>query len=476
MKRDRVVNHKQVGASFHLGHTTSAEQYAPPVRSPDIPVPPGIGNDGENDDRDRSATKLSNGMVRVVSTAAVTGKSRYSGVDGVRGDISIAEDTVKTTSIGALPRRIYILGNGNVGKLVAHSLAGIPNRPPITFLLHYQGIVNQWYKGGKSIEIIQHGTSERSSGFDVELISSHGPGEPSYLQTRSTIHSLVVSVKAPATVEALSTIAHRLGRESTLLFVNDGMGILDELNQKLFTDPETRPRYMVGVSTHGLRTLSAFSSELYGIGTIGLGLLPQRGFGASEQASPILSPSARYVLRTMTRTTSLAAIGLTAIDLYQLQFEKLVSKAVVDTLTVVFDCRNGGLLDNFGVTRVMRLLISEISLVIRSLPELQGIPNLDLRFSPSKLEYQIVSLAKTTAFRESSMLQEVKHGRMTDIDYSTGYIVRRGKDLGITCIMNYMLMQMVKGKQNMESRKLEGRLPVDKSELPVMEQQTSRKQ
>ncbi|MCJ1322908.1 hypothetical protein MMC15_008258 [Xylographa vitiligo] len=415
-------------------------------------------------------------MVPTVSTITVTGKSRYSGVNGALGVISTVEDIMENSSKNALPRRIYILGNGNVGKLVAHSLAGIPNRPPITFLLHHQGIVNQWYKGGKSIEIIRYGTAERSSDFDVELSSRHGRDEPSFLQSQRTIHNLIVSVKAQATVEALSTVAHRLRRESTLLFVNDGMGILDELNKKVFPDPETRPGYMVGVSTHRLRTLSAFSSALYGIGTIGLGLLQQPGYDVLEQTLPLMFPSARYLLRTMTRTPSLAAMGLAAIDLYQLQLEKLVSRAVVDTLTVVFDCRNGELLDNFGVTRVMRLLISEISLVIRSLPELQGIPNLDLRFSPPKLEYQIVSLAKTTAFHESSMLQDVKHGRMTEIDYSTGYIVRRGKDLGIRCVMNYMLMQMVKGKQNMESRKIEGSLPVDKSELPVIEKWTSKKQ
>ncbi|MCJ1383264.1 hypothetical protein MMC17_006377 [Xylographa soralifera] len=469
MKVDRVIRNKQWLASLHLGPRNSAEQTISPVRSPKVSIPPADSNDGENKDPNRGTAKLPNDIGSTISTAIVTRKSRYSGADGARGDISTLENPVETASKGALPRRIYILGNGNVGKLVAHSLAGIPNRPPITFLLHHQGAVNQWYKGGKSIEIIQHGAAERSSGFDVELTSSHDRDKPSHLQTQSSIHNLVVSVKAPATLEALSTIAHRLGRESTLLFINEGMGIPDELNKKLFTDPETRPGYMVGVSTHGLRTLSSFSSTVYGIGTIALGLLPQQGFGVSEQTSPVLSPSARYLLRTMTRTPSLAAMGLTAIDLYQLQLEKLVGKAIVDTLTAVFNCRNGDLLDNFGVTRVMRLLISEISLVIRSLPELQGIPNLDLRFSPSKLEHLIVSLVKTSASQKSSMLQEVERGIMTEIDYSTGYIVRRGKDLGIRCVMNYMLMQMVKGKQNMESRKIEGILSVDKSEIPSIE-------
>ena len=463
-----MVCSKQWLTFFHSRHTMPAERYLSPMGSPRS-VSHTYSNNDENQDRNRGTAKLPDEAVPTVSIAAATPGNGFSGCEGRRGVISTIEDSVEVTTLGTPPRRIYILGHGNVGKLVAHSLAGIPNQPPITFLLHHQSLVRQWCKGGKSIEIVQHGTAERSSGYDVELISSSGRGDPTLLEIQRPIHNLIVSVKAPATVEALSTIVHRLGRESTLLFVNDGMGILDELNQKLFTDPETRPGYMVGVSTYGLRTLSAFSSALYGVGTIGIGVFSAQGFGVSEQTSPILSPSARYLLRTMTRTPSLAAMGLTTIDLYQLQLERLVTKAIVDTLTVVFDCRNGELLDNFGVTRVMRLLISEISLVIRSLPELQDVPNLDSRFSVAKLEYQSVSLAKTTASQRSLMLQEVMSGRMTDIDYSIGYIVGRGKELGVKCVMNYMLMQMVKGKQNMESRKIEGILPVNISELPVVE-------
>jgi len=470
-----VVNNKQWRAFLHSETPLSTEQRVSLMSSVETHIPPSDSNNDEINDRNPATARVANDMGSTIYPTTLTGRHSHLKVDGLGRVVDIAVDAVEDASINVLSRRIYILGNGNVGKLVAHSLARIPNRPPITFLFHHQRIMTQWYKGGKSIEIIQHGTAERSSGFDVELTSPHDPAAPSHLQIQDTIYSLVVSVKAHATVEALSTIAHRLGRESTVLFVNDGMGILEEVNQKLFADPKTRPEYMMGVSTHGMQTLSPFSSALHGVGTIGLSLMPQQGFDFSEQTAPILCPSARYLLRTLTRTPSLTAMGLTASDLYQLQLEKLASHAVIDTLTVVFDCNFGDLLDNFGITRVMRLLISEISLVIRSLPELQGIPNLELRFSPSRLEYQMVSLAKTNASKKSSILQDVKHGRMTEIDYSTGYIVRRGADLGIRCVMNYLLMQMVKGKQNMESRRLEGSLPVDRSELPSIERKPLKK-
>ena len=464
---DRVVTSKQLMVYLRLDAAFHADSRTSPVGSLETSIHPPHRDITNLEDKDHSSntTGSSNDMALV----ALPETSRSPKVDGTGADKTTMEDALDNASTGALSRRIYIVGDRNVGRLVAHSLAGIPNRPSITFLFRHQHTINQWYKVGKSIKIIQHGVAERSTGFDEELVLPDDQETTSHLRMQSTIYNLIVSVKAPATVEALATIAHRLGKGSTVLFIDNGIGILDELNQKLFTDPETRPGYMLGVSTHRMRRLSLFSTTLYDTGTIGLGMVPRQGFGFSEQTSPKLSPSARYLLRTMTRTPSLAAMGLTASDIYQLQLERLARHAVIDALTVIFDCKMGGLLDNFGITRVMRLLISEISLVIRSLPELQGIPNLDLRFAPSKLESQVVGLAKTTAAHESSMLLDVKHGRITGIDYSTGYIVRRGEELGIRCVMNYMLMQMVKGKQNMESKKLEGHLPTENSELPLVE-------
>ena len=41
----------------------------------------------------------------------------------------------------SVPRRIHILGTGSIGKLVAHSLRGIANPPPITLLLHTRSLL-----------------------------------------------------------------------------------------------------------------------------------------------------------------------------------------------------------------------------------------------------------------------------------------------------------------------------------------------
>lgn len=44
------------------------------------------------------------------------------------------------------------------------------------------------------------------------------------------------------------------------------------------------------------------------------------------------------------------------------------------------------------------------------------------------------------------MLQDVRAGRMTEIDYINGYIVKRGTDQSIDCRLNRTLVQMVQDK------------------------------
>ena len=393
---------------------------------------------------------------------------KYSGLGNIEG---VNEDRRRFSKaeLGSheiLDRRIYILGIGNVGKFVAHSLAGIPNRPPITLLLHRQALLHEWKSDGEHIDIVSHGFSHKRKGFQTEVIRPPEYRDLDRRETREPIQNLVVAVKSPQTVAALSVVAHRLNRQSTIVFLQNGMGILEEINDNVFPDIGTRPNYMLGILSHGLYEVSTFKTVHAGIGTTALGLLPRGSqTNSTEIKQPRRSPavlpaSSRYLLRTLTRSPALVAVGFHPADLLQLQIEKLAINAIINPLTVIFDCTNGDLRFNFAITRVMRLLLSEISLVIRSLPELQDVPNLLVRFSPDRLEHLVVSIAERTASNNSSMLQDVRLGKITEVDYINGYIIRRGEELGIRCVVNYSLMQMVKGKSQMMDKKVHCLFPL----------------
>ena len=457
-------------------------------------------------------------------------------------------------------RRIHILGIGNVGTFIAHSLAGIPNRPPLTLFLRRWERLRDYRGQGSALRLTTHDMTETRHGFDIEapevptpdpnqstgmpfashsdqyehgkplsqtrskesrslrgkpptetgdadanstirkthatdalaedrrpMRASYAPGldsqypdtddpisldefleENSNLTNRGVspnhshgeqadvIHHLIVTVKAHHTVTALLPYKHRLNSQSTILFVQNGMGMIDEVNRDIFPYEDSRPHYMVGILSHGLYGRGPFDVVHAGDGTMALGLLIE----GKDYPS-----SSRYLLRTLTRTPVFVAVGFPATDLIQQQLDKLAVNAVLNPLTAILNCRNGQVLDNFFVTRVMRLLLAEISVVVRSLPELKNVPNVNMRFDSARLESLVVKVAQLTGKNHSSMLQDVRNGRQTEIDYINGYIIRRGEELGIHCVTNYMLMHMVKAKDKINEEE-RGVVPLQPSLKP----------
>jgi 2-dehydropantoate 2-reductase len=277
---------------------------------------------------------------------------------------------------------------------------------------------------------------------------------------------LIVTVKAGQTVGALLAIKNRLGPESSILFLQNGVGIIDQVDEEAFPDPSARPEYMVGIVSHGVNSQGPFEATHAGFGTIAIGLpiRPPTPSSSSElPATNDISASSQYILRTICRAPVLAAVAVSPTEILQAQLEKLAVNAILNPMTALIDARNGAILYNYSFTRAQRLLLAEISLVIRSLPELKPHPNLATRFSAERLESMVVAVAKKTADNISSMLADVRQGKKTEIDYINGYIVKRGEELGITCFMNYLMMQLVKGKQNMVDRERYEELPLARS-------------
>ena len=414
--------------------------------------------------------------------------------DDVEPFVALSLDSDAPISESEDTRRIHILGAGMIGRFVAHAIAGCSDGPPITLIFRSDLTLQHWKQSGRVIQVVTDGYGESRHNFDTEALSS-GVLRPAtiltgaqYLneslsihgQSSSTVHSqqpvesielemihqLIISVKAPSVVWALSRVAHRLSRNSSILFFPDGMGFLDEINKKVFPDEASRPTYINGMNSHILHSSASdpFAVIHAAMGTMALGISPRHSmlepWTAKDKIS-LLSPSARFLIRTLTRIPALAAVGFAPTDMFQLQLERLAVRAVVSTLGAVFDCLNGELLHNRSITRIMRLLIAEISLVARSLPELQGVPNVTMRFAPERLEALIINFCIDTTEGVSPMLHSVRAARLTEIDFVSGYFIRRGEEMGIKCLMNYLITQIVKSKVIQQAGRISGMMPME---------------
>ncbi|KAJ5116413.1 hypothetical protein N7456_000761 [Penicillium angulare] len=395
----------------------------------------------------------------------------------------------------SLSGRVHILGLGNIGSFVAHALASRNSPPPITLLMHHDGIYRSFCRKKKSIAINHKGLDDPRTGFDVQVFSNDvWRSEPFEESNNSTdtitkyssneteeldlqgnandehIECLIIACKTGMTQRAISKVRHRLNADSTIVLLQNGMGVVDRLNETVFSNPKYRPNYVQGVISHGLTMLDKFQIAHRGVGSIILApVVTNQTPTIAAKEDTHWAPTTKYILRLLTLTPSLIATTDTPAGLLQYQLEKLAVNCLINPLTALYDCTNGELLYIFKVTRTMRLLLFEISSVIYALPELQGIPGIEDRFAPERLLRLAMNVAKNTSENTSSMLQDVKSGGVTEIDHMNGWVVRRGEGLGIKCTLNYMICQMVLSKTKIRHRRDNSSIPFDQDDIHLAE-------
>ena len=117
-------------------------------------------------------------------------------------------------------------------------------------------------------------------------------------------------------------------------------------------------------------------------------------------------------------------------------WRKLAVNCAINPLTALLDCPNGELRQH--PDRVA-LICREVAAVI----EREG-----YHTSETDLRYYVDQVIESTAENISSMLQDIRAMRHTEIDYITGYLLKRARAHGITVAENSRLFELVKRKES----------------------------
>ncbi len=118
----------------------------------------------------------------------------------------------------------------------------------------------------------------------------------------------------------------------------------------------------------------------------------------------------------------------------QILLDKLAINAVINPLTVKYNCPNGALLSNEDSSIDFKNLCSEIQSFF-------NIMHWPLSF---ELLERATSVAQLTQFNISSMLQDVRNQQETEIDYINGYLVNKAKENTVQLPLNEAIYQQVK--------------------------------
>ncbi|KAI1486320.1 ketopantoate reductase PanE/ApbA C terminal-domain-containing protein [Biscogniauxia mediterranea] len=394
-------------------------------------------------------------------------------------------------------RRIYVLGVGNMGRLYATCLARrrpAAERPPITLVVHRRELLEHW-AAQPGIELVRAGdraAGERCADFDVEWWTEARPAVGPVAEPAPMIPNLVVATKAADALPMVDRLRGHLGAGSTVAFTQNGMcklwppmgeayvrarfssasSALDEGADVGGGGEGGGPNWLACVTTHGVTSLGPFRS---------LHAAPANALVGPVLLNQATAHKAEYLMEQLAQAPALDCRRVSRRELWVAQLEKLVVNSTINPLTAVLRCKNGDLFtkkdEDDDLTPVIDALVDEASKVLCALvmdpssePILAGEADRETlleRFSFPRLREMLLAVGQKVAENTSSMLQDVRARKQTEIDDFNGWLVETAryvnKDLRLLC--HEMLIALVKDEAVLGKEEIKRRFIATKQQL-----------
>ncbi|MFJ4142209.1 putative 2-dehydropantoate 2-reductase [Pseudomonas sp. NPDC089734] len=272
-----------------------------------------------------------------------------------------------------MPGIWHILGAGSLGNLWATRLAraGVPMR----LVLRNAERLADYQAHGSSLTLVENGMA-RQVFIAAQTLDNPEP-----------IERLLVACKAYDAEQAVAQLAPRLAENAEVILLQNGLGSQDSVAARL-----PHARCIFASSTEGAFRESDWRVVFAGHGYTWLG-------DASHPAPPSF-------LKTLDDS------GIPhewTPDIVTRLWRKLALNCAINPLTVLHDCRNGGLLEHHCEVAT---LCAELTVLL----ECCGQPAAAL-----DLHSEVLRVIQATAANYSSMYQDVANGRRTEISHLLGY-------------------------------------------------------
>ena len=115
---------------------------------------------------------------------------------------------------------------------------------------------------------------------------------------------------------------------------------------------------------------------------------------------------------------------------------KGIINASINPLTAILGCQNGEILKDEGVLGISHLACREAIVVAEKI---------GVHLPPGDPFMKVKEVMRETANNRSSMLQDLEHGKRTEIDEINGEIVQKAKKVGVPVPVNRTLWTLVRG-------------------------------
>lgn len=271
-----------------------------------------------------------------------------------------------------MPTTWHVLGAGSLGTLWAVRLArsGLPVRLVLRNAARLQA-----YRAVGGLTLVEQGQAQC---YPV-------PGETA--DSPEPIKRLLLACKAYDAQSAIASVAHRLSTETQLILLQNGLG-----SQEAVANRVPQARCISASSTEGAYRDGDWRVVFAGHGYTWLG----------DPAHPV----------PPVWLDDLTDAGIPhewSTDILTRLWRKLALNCAINPLTVLHDCKNGGLLDHHCEVATLCVELAELL-------ERCGQPA-----AAEDLQGQVERVIHATAANYSSMHQDVANRRRTEISYLLGH-------------------------------------------------------
>lgn len=351
--------------------------------------------------------------------------------------------------------KIHILGDDVRSKFIAHALSGVYDSVE---LLAWTRPSKSEYRNvmpaqpGNAPNLLKVGRSKAPPRTYVQDDSSH-------------IDQLVVTGGGYETAGALEAVKHRVDENTDICVMNDGLGVLDDVRQKIFNTPESSPNFFLGHMSHRLVMNRKYETvkELKG-GQ--LRMTRAKAFGADNEEVDFSRTSRPNFYETLRSVEDLRTCWNEYDQWLRFKLPSVLLGTAVDPVCAILGLKYHDVPQNKDAMKMVNRLLGEVSTVLDNLPELQD-STLIRDFTHGKgLSRTVWSSIMAKRWEPSRLVQQISMGLPTDVDYLNGYFLRRADQLGVEMPMNRIMRDMVKAKH---SRKIEQRnsyIPMEETSIP----------
>ena len=301
---------------------------------------------------------------------------------------------------------IVVVGPGAIGCLFAAYLARAGGA--VLLLDHRPERAKQLGERGITVE------SERG-GFHVRMQVTTKPAEI------KSAELLILCVKANSTADAAARLKGTISPQSHLLTLQNGLGNVERLGE-LFDSW----RILAGATSHGATLLEVGRVRHAGYGEIWI--------GDTGGASPSLAGRAK--LQDLAAILNRAGLQAQVVDdIEAVLWRKLVVNVGINALTAILGVANGELLRIHECTSLMQGAVAEAVEVARYYGiQLKAMEEIE----------RVRAVCRSTSENISSMLQDVRRKKKTEIEQLNGVVVKMAASCGMTAPVNEVLTSLVR--------------------------------